>query len=364
MKVLYLMHNDWGWIKQRTHLLVEQLDAHFEWDVYVIYKFQLKNRSTLGNKDRMRKGIGLPFLPFRYASIKVLEVLDKFIWRTLFKLYRLFGGYSMVVVTHPLLFKYVEGIFDKVVYDLHDDNAEFYENGYLSDLILEQNEKLLAHADLVIFSSAYLRDKFLNKVRTETTGLVRNAHGLSIENIQSNYFINEVRTENNKSYKIFYFGTISEWFDYSALLTLLEHLVNVEIHLIGPLDSKRIEHPRLIYYGPMAHADMLRFVRTADAFIMPFLVTELILGVDPVKLYEYLAYPVPVFAKRYPEIEYFNGLINFYDTNSELLNLVRNAIVSKKVATAYFDERIAFLKANSWAARGAAMSNLMKAVVA
>lgn len=357
------MHNDWGWIKQRTHLLVEQLDTHFDWDVYVIYKFQLKNRSTLGNKDRMRKGIGLPLLPFPYTSIKVLETIDKLIWRTLFKMYRFFGGYNVVVVTHPLLFKYVAGIIDKVIYDLHDDNAEFYGNNYLADQIAQQNERLLAYADLVIFSSAYLRNKFLNKVQTENTGLIRNAHGLSMEHIELNYFSKKVAVGNNQSYKIFYFGTISEWFDYPALLTLLEQLENVEIHLVGPLDGKRIVHPRLRYYGAMPHTDMLRFVRKADAFIMPFIVNELILGVDPVKLYEYLAYPVPVFAKRYPEIEYFNDLIEFYDTNSELLNLVRNAMVRQKAASVYFDERIAFLKANSWTARGAAMSKLMKAVV-
>ena len=52
---------------------------------------------------------------------------------------------------------------------------------------------------------------------------------------------------------------------------------------------------------------------------MPFVVNDLIKSVDPVKLYEYLAFKVPVISVYYPEIKYFKNMLIFIQIKKKQL---------------------------------------------
>lgn len=342
-KILYLLHTDWYWIKQRTQFLAESI-ADQGCDVDVIYKYSPKKNGKTRNAHNSKnlRTIGLPFLPFKAKLIPALKWIDEFFWGTLISLKAFFSRYDCIVITHPLLGGYVKNVRQPVIYDLHDDNAEFYPEGRLKELIISENHNLLKKANQTIFSSKFLLEKF---TAGKNGSVIRNAHGLQESSYKAR--LSNIKTKSIVK-KIYYFGTISEWFDFQLLKQALDSFENIEFHLIGPSDCNMLVHPRIISYGAMEHSEMIRQSMEADAFIMPFVITPLIEGVDPVKIYEYLSFPVPIFVPAYKEIFHFGDMVNYYRSADEFNTLIMGLSAPQEVDTS---KRIDFLSNNSWRSR-------------
>tara|TARA_B110000503_G_scaffold137763_1_gene222591 strand:- start:657 stop:1469 length:813 start_codon:yes stop_codon:yes gene_type:complete len=254
--------------------------------------------------------------------------------------------YDRVVVTHPLLGRYVKDCGVPIIYDCHDDNAEFYPLGKLRDLISRSHLELLKVSSKTIFSSRHLAEKY----SLNSPGIVvRNGHN----NVENSPFSrgDPNSTLGNDTYNIFYFGTVSEWFDQSLILQSLKEIENLAITVIGPSDITLVQHERLVVVGPLSHEELMKKCVAADAFIMPFVVNELIEGVDPVKLYEYLSFDVPVISCHYKELDHFGNLIEFYKSRSHLNSLIRHLISQRDCYDPDLEGRARFLKDSAWAAR-------------
>ena len=115
---------------------------------------------------------------------------------------------------------------------------------------------------------------------------------------------------------------MSHWFDFDTLLYCLENNSNIEFHIIGPLhvDVARFKHNRLFFHGVINHSELQAYVEKYDALIMPFIINDLILSVDPVKLYEYINFNKPIFSIYYDEIKDFQALSNFIVQNRSFHN--------------------------------------------
>ena len=82
---------------------------------------------------------------------------------------------------------------------------------------------------------------------------------------------------------------------------------------------------------PKKHNELQEICSGADAFIIPFKLNELIKGVDPVKLYEYLSFNANVISIYYRELEYFRPHIDFYNSTEEALNLIERLLKSTPI---------------------------------
>jgi hypothetical protein len=293
----------------------------------------VKNNTSL-------KVIGIPFLPFSLCTIVLLRSIDTLIWSSFFKLINHFKKYDAVIVTHPLLGRYFLKSDIKIIYDCHDDNEEFYENGPLKRLIKSENNILLNRSSINVFSSSYLLSKY-----------IVNSYDVLIRNGHDNLTIKEKKITEGP-FKIFYFGSISSWFDFELIEILLRQNPEISFELIGPNDIEMPQNERIKYHGSMPHNKMLELSKTADAFIMPFKINELILGVDPVKLYEYISFKVPVISIYYEEVKHFNPLIEFY-SSADAADLIVKKLVkeSKSFPENALNERYNFLLASSWLKR-------------
>jgi teichuronic acid biosynthesis glycosyltransferase TuaH len=342
-KILYLLHTDWYWIKQRTQFLAESI-ADQGCDVDVIYKYSPKKNGKTKNahKSENLRIVGIPFLPFKTKLIPSLKWIDEFFWKTIISVRVFFSRYDCIVVTHPLLGGYVKNTRSPIIYDLHDDNAEFYPEGKLKELIVSENQKLLLKSDQTIFSSNFLLQKFPSG---KNGSVIRNAHGLEKKSYITR--LSAPRATSNIK-RIYYFGTISEWFDFGLLRQSLDLFEEIEFHLIGPADCVVPVHPRIVSYGAMEHSAMIQQSKQADAFIMPFVITPLIEGVDPVKIYEYLSFPVPILVPAYDEISHFGDMLNYYETADEFNALIKRLFSPQDVD---ISKRIEFLSKNSWQSR-------------
>ena len=94
---------------------------------------------------------------------------------------------------------------------------------------------------------------------------------------------------------------------------------------------------------------------------MPFIINDLILSVDPVKLYEYINFNKPIFSIYYDEIKRFSSFIKFYSSKQELSQLLSN---SDEILVKKYDEesRRDFLKENSWNVRVHRIDEILKSV--
>ena len=123
---------------------------------------------------------------------------------------------------------------------------------------------------------------------------------------------------------------------------------DVYYHIIGPREVEAIENSNIVFEGTVEHAKLYEYIKDYDALIMPFIVNDIILSVDPVKLYEYISFGKCIISVYYPEIERFEPYVYFYKTQEEYDELI-NDLKEKGFPPKYSSEQQKrFLKENSW----------------
>jgi teichuronic acid biosynthesis glycosyltransferase TuaH len=158
-----------------------------------------------------------------------------------------------------------------------------------------------------------------------------------------------------------YIGTIASWMDWSLIMSSLEKDDSYVYHFVGPTEIPIPAHPRIIAYGPKPHHTVKKIMSEADILIMPFLVSELIESVNPVKLYEYIFSGKPCISVRYGESIVFEDYVYLYNGIDEYLNVLKLIDENDFKAKSSLPEAEAFCKANTWEARGKVMFEVLNA---
>lgn len=335
MKILYLPHVNWFWIFQRPQILALFLEKDFDVTVYS-RRVLLKPLVSKKNKrpKKLKNIIQMPkedlFRGFKKINSRIYASNVK-------KAYQ----YDALWVCHPTQYPDIpENYNGIVIYDCMDNNSSLASEGN-KGRVKELEEKLIKRADIVFASSCYLQEHVL---KDKKSVLVRN--GFNYTNIEL-----PKKVQHKDSYIIGYFGTISAWFDFDLLRYSMESVHGIQYKLIGPNDTCFIGESGISLEGVVQHSDLGEAIKNYDALIMPFVVNEIILAVDPVKLYEYISFGKCVISVWYPEIDRFSPYVYFYRSHEEftelLIELKKNGFKPK------YDEKqqADFLKDNSWSAR-------------
>lgn len=344
-KILYVMHIDWRWIKQRPHFIAEGLLEYYQVKVVYFYSKRFlpcfktnKNKGTLSKIPIIR----LPFYQNKWIY-KINKAYLRFYFKILIKKY----DPDYLWITFPLLYTYIPPKVEcKVIYDCMDDARSFDFSENFKFYISESEKRLVKDASIIFTSSNSIYEILKNNYKCEDKLYV-------IRNAFNGKIIDEINVEKNKKYKIGYFGTISSWFDYDALRLSLEKFPSIEYYLIGPIESHvpKYEHSRLNYVGPVDHKELYNHVKNYDCLIMPFKLNNLVKSVDPTKLYEYINFNKPIISIYYEELEYFSPFLYFYHNHDELLDIINNLIQSGFNKKYSDSERLEFLNRNSWKER-------------
>ena len=183
--------------------------------------------------------------------------------------------------------------------------------------------------------------------------------------VRNGVILNEIHApqplQKKERYKIGYFGTIAEWFDFPLLLESLKANPDIEYHLWGPISVSSVpEHERLIFEGIVEHRCLGGKVKDMDCLIMPFKLNDIIRDVDPVKLYEYISMGKPVISVYYKEVNQFRDFVFFYHSPDELIRIV-DALMQKEMKQKYnYKNQQEFLKENNWEKRYEDIKQYMK----
>lgn len=340
--MLYIMGVDWEWIYQRPQVIAEYLSQDYE--VTVAFPLKIWNRHVIRNSRNQRFGIHklkLWVLPFQRKS----KLIGKIAGRYIKLLLRNYQRYEYIYIDDPIAIEYISGEYNgRLIYDCMDDHEQMCSNEYLRRRVVEDEEILMQRSDLVILSSQRLMQKKAD-IYSKKMYLVRN--GTSFSKI---YDAAEGAVK--KQYIIGYIGTIAEWFDQELVEQSAQKHTELEYHLIGPCTiSNQVRSGRIIYDGIVEHTKLQQHVKDYDCMIMPFIVNEIVKAVDPVKLYEYIAFGKCIICVYYEELEYFRNYVYFYSTEEEYNSLVEDLIRQGFPPKYSRQQQEEFLEENNWKER-------------
>ncbi|WP_066297085.1 glycosyltransferase [Bacillus sp. FJAT-29937] len=235
---------------------------------------------------------------------------------------------------------------NKVIYDCMDDHEGFSTN---STEMLLQEESLIKSSDIIFASSQKLYEKLLPK--NPNTLLVRNAGEFEHFSKISAEVPLEIKDITGPI--IGYYGAISEWFDIKLIEQLAKRNKNWTFVLVGNTfgcdvtDAEKLDN--IIFTGEVPYKSLPSYLQRFDVCLIPFLVNNLTLATNPVKVYEYLAAGKPVVSTRLPELEYISEMVYLADDVTGFERSIYAALKEEKETSVLY--RKEFAASNTWSTR-------------
>ena len=254
---------------------------------------------------------------------------------------------AVVVVTAPECYAWVRPSLGHatLAYDCMDDALAFAQDAGVRARKAALERELLARADAVVASTATLAARCVERgaVRARVT-VVRNGWDPAAFPVEPSRALPTAG-----ALTLGYFGTIGDWLDIAALETIVARCPEALIRLIGPnATGYASAAPRIRVEAPLPHGALAAAVADCDAMLLPFRVDDLTRGVDPVKLYEYIALGRPIACIGYPELERFAAYATLCRDGDELASRIASRDLT---AAADLATRTRFLDGNTWEAR-------------
>jgi len=366
-KILYLMHIPWGVIKHRPHFIAEYLSKYYKVNVFhkKVYKNNIWTKNKISNDIDNIEIKELFRLPFeRYILIqKISSIIIKF------QLKKIIKQSDIIWFTHPNLFTAIKDILPKnikIIYDCMDDAIEFFpeiSSFKIRKKIINDERELMKRSNIVFTSSNYLKRKLISRYNIyKKIYLINNA--IFLDKIDSYYNIKlpfSIKDKLEKiKIKLIYIGAISKWMNLELIIQSLKQYKEITYIFFGLKYINLPKHDRLLYFGPIENKYIFKIMGEADALIMPFKVNELVLSVDPIKLYEYIFSGKPSISIKYGEALKFKEYIYLYKNKDEYFNFIKNLIERNLPPKKSLEECRKFTLENTWKKRTDNIINLIE----
>ena len=338
-EMLYLMGIDWNWIYQRPQILADMLCKDYQLTV-IFPRSILKSKAAPPNQPGMEFHIlwTIPYQEKNRLIGKISALLNT-------NLFRNINRYQYVFIGYPLYARYIPDSYQGcIIYDCMDNHESLYPDQRRVANVLTQEVKLIRKSRLLTVSSELLQKKMDSIAGYSKSVLIRN--GTVLQDIHDIAY-----PIPKKRHLLGYIGTISSWFDFALLGNSLKAVPEIEYHLIGPMAVKNLSVTGIIYHEPVPHDMLWDSVKEYDCLIMPFIVNDIVSSVDPVKLYEYIAFGKCIISVYYPEIEHFRDFVYFYNNENEYINLLLSLKEREFPPKYNKEQQQSFLNRNTWEKR-------------
>ena len=341
MRIFYQSPVAQNWIRQRPHFMAEGL-ASCGHQVFWFYAAAFtKCRLRRFDNGHGLTGIELPVLPFA-SRFRLFEWLNR-MWVSWWLRH---VRADVVIATNPVALPWLPSRLAKTphVYDCMDVQTAFF-TGRRRRRMVETERALVHDARAIVASSDVIRSKLVDDYSLKNTVLTVVPNGIQLSESES------VTAPVQVSHpSIAYFGTIAPWFDWDGVKDAATRHPEWRFDLFGPCDGKTPALPaNVVLRGGIPHEAVMAQARAADVLVMPFVRNELIDGVDPVKMYEYLRTGRPIVSSWWPLLEKFRqfGAVRFYGQGASLSDCLAAALAGPRS----FPVPESFLAENSWAER-------------
>jgi glycosyltransferase involved in cell wall biosynthesis len=213
-----------------------------------------------------------------------------------------------------------------VIYHITDEFIEF--SGTDKAAILEMEQRLIDKSDAVIVSAERLGQKA--KSRGTESFLI--THGVEVEHFRKACDPLTPIPADIASLPgpiIGFVGLIEDWVDLRLIRFLAVSKPLWSFVLIGKLvtsDSAVRDLPNVHLLGRREYQDLPGYCKAFDVALLPFVINELTLASNPLKLREYLAAGLPVVSSAIPEAERLEGLLSIARSDSQFLRQIEDLL--------------------------------------
>jgi glycosyltransferase involved in cell wall biosynthesis len=237
-----------------------------------------------------------------------------------------------------------------VIYHCVDEYSQF--TGTDKTAILDMERRLIEKSNLVIVSSSRLYE---TKSRyNPNTFLV--THGVDVAHFRNACLPTTAAPEDCLDLRhpvIGFFGLIADWVDLEIIRYLAASRPEWSFLLIGEVHtdiSALRKMPNVHLLGRRSYQSLPAYCKVFDVAVLPFVVNELTLAANPLKVREYLAAGLPVVATPLPEVVKVGGLLRTARTQAEFLHRIEaflnegrrgpNIEVSRLMEPESWDEKV------------------------
>lgn len=158
-----------------------------------------------------------------------------------------------------------------------------------------------------------------------------------------------------------YFGAVAPWIDWELIKYISTKNPNLNFVIIGPKYgsfSGIVNGDNIYYLGRKSYLELPNYLQYFDVCLLPFKITSMIEGCNPIKLYEYLSSGKPVVATNMPEVTNIPGVYigkGKEDFNAKIKESLRERFNLKDI-----NNRINYAKKNSWENRAKYAHSIIK----
>jgi len=237
-----------------------------------------------------------------------------------------------------------------LVYHCVDEFSEF--SGTDKAALLELERQLIEKSVCVFVSS----DRLLKAKSKHNPNTFLITHGVDVAHFRKACDSDTPIPDEMRRFTrpiIGFFGLIADWVDLDLIRFLADSRPNWNFVLIGKhaTDIGRLEGAKNIHVlGPRPYALLPNYARSFDAAILPFVVNDLTLAANPLKLREYLAAGLPVVSSAIPEAEKLQAVVRIGRDKSDFLNQLESIVdsgntgpqisISRQMDTESWDEKV------------------------
>ena len=213
-----------------------------------------------------------------------------------------------------------------VIYHCVDEFSKF--TGTNETAIIEMERRLMEKADMVVVSSSRLYET--KRRYNPNTFLV--THGVDVAHFR-NACLPAIEAPAEcaelKHPVIGFFGLVADWVDLEVVRYLAASRPQWSLLLIGEIqtDTSALRKlPNVHLLGRRNYQTLPAYCKAIDVAILPFVVNELTVASNPLKLREYLAAGLPVVATPLPEVLKLGALVRMARTPGEFLNQIETLL--------------------------------------
>ncbi|MDF1869044.1 MAG: glycosyltransferase [Phycisphaerales bacterium] len=261
-------------------------------------------------------------------------------------------GQTVSMVQHPAWQSFAASLPNaRMVYDCMDHHTGF---GDIAENMESLEEKLFTGADLTIVTSNWLRQ--FAEPKAQRIAMIRNAcdyeHFAAIAD----------QSGDDDRPVIGYYGAVADWFDVDLVRKVALAYPKCTVLIVGAdtcgarealSDLANVEMT-----GEVSYTKLPDLVKRMDVCMIPFILSDLILATNPVKVYEMFAAGKPVVSTDLPELHIgeLDGLVHCAKSHDEFIHMIADALDNKNDHQLR-DQRRAFAAQNRWSDRSIALDS-------
>lgn len=310
MQIIWFAEIKWDYLKTRKQQIITRKPA----DTEVLYLEPYTRGRSNAFQVRTEGNLSIATIPFiksaptvlwryvldRRAARRAIDLLARTRIRDIVKKLH-FEPHGVGFITSNIYAADIAVSLPRkfLVYDCNDDHSAFPGMRAWSEAYFT---KTCRHADAVFASSRALLER-VTAVRGGGEGLTYLGNGVDFDRFQ---------TANGRPpqgrVRLGYVGALAPWFDFEAVADLSRRHPDWEIVLVGPVlhgaegdVSKLASLPNVSRLAAVSYEQLPAILSEFSIGLIPFRLNRLTRGVNPNKLYEYLAAGLPVVATPFSE---------------------------------------------------------------